>query len=468
MLSYDMRKRGDNSLYEYLYQQIRDDILNGRIAADEHLPSKRGLAEHLGLSVVTVENAYAQLVAEGYVRAEARRGFYANGLPSAPLARTRVGEKTDRDTGDAHDAENASATHSLAGVARSESLPELSPTVLEASRLWQRALRSTLSSEDEALAFAPAPAQGTLRLRRAIAFHLRSSRGMEVDPENVVIGAGSQLLVQLLVQLLDHDSTYAVEDPGYLRLTRIYQACGRNVRHIPLDAEGPRLDELEARAADVLHIMPSHQFPSGRVTSIARRYALLAWVSAEPSRFIIEDDYDCEFRLAGKPVPPLSAIDASGRVIYTNTFSKSLSAALRLAYMVLPSDLMERYRSELGFYSSTVSSLDQITLARLLESGEYERHVMRVRKRARGVRDTLRSALGELKVGGRIAMEEADAGLHCVLSVESDLSERELARRATENGIPAAPLSAYAWCPENAVAPDGRRRLIVRYEDLSI
>ena len=464
MLSYDMGKRGDNSLYEYLYQQIRDDILSGRIAVDEHLPSKRALAEHLGLSVVTVENAYAQLVAEGYVRAEARRGFYANKIADAPSVPARAGEMLDRDAQGARPVDGTSA----AEAASEEDTVPLAPTVLEASRLWQRALRSTLASEDEALAFAPAPAQGTLRLRRAIAEHLRASRGMNVDPENIVVGAGSQLLVQLLVQLLDHDATYAVEDPGYLRLTRIYQACGRSVCHVPLDTEGPRLDELEARKADVLHIMPSHQFPSGRVTSISRRYALLAWAVAAPGRHLIEDDYDCEFRLAGKPIPPLSAIDASGRVIYTNTFSKSLSAALRLAYMVLPSELMERYRTELGFYSSTVSSVDQITLARLLESGEYERHVMRVRKRARSVRDALRAALGELNVGGRIAMEEADAGLHCVLSVESDLDEGELARRATENGIPAAPLSDYAWCPENATAPDGRRRLIVRYEDLSI
>ncbi len=458
-----MRKRGESSLYEYLYQRIRDDIMAGQIAADEHLPSKRALAEHLGLSVVTVENAYSQLVAEGYVRAEARRGFYANDLPSVPALSVRAGEGLDRDAADSPGADSSTKGGSAAGPAS-----ELSPTVLEASRLWQRALRSTLSSEDEALVFAPAPAQGTLRLRRAIAEHLRSSRGLQVDPENIVIGAGSQLLVQLLVQLLDHDSTYAVEDPGYLRLTRIYQACGRTVRHIPLDAEGPRLDELEARQVDVAHIMPSHQFPSGRVTSIARRYALLAWAAAAPGRYLIEDDYDCEFRLAGKPIPPLSAIDASGRVIYTNTFSKSLSSALRLAYMVLPTELMERYRTELAFYSSTVSSIDQITLARLLESGEYERHVMRARKRARAVRDALREALGDLNVGGRLAMEEADAGLHCVLSVESDLDEAELARRATENGIPAQPLSTYAWCPENATAPDGRRRLIVRYEDLAI
>lgn len=459
MLDYDLSQRGAESLYEYLYQQIRDDIVSGAIAAHEHLPSKRALAEHLAVSVITVENAYGQLAAEGYIYSRPRRGFYASELPDAPhRAPAAAGEARDRDVRDAAAAVDA-------GQMAAAPLP-LTESTLEAARLWQRALRSTLASEDEAEAFSPAPAQGTLRLRQAIAAYLRGSRGMEVDPACIVVGAGAQLLDTMLVQLIGSDATYAVEDPGYLRLTRIYQACGCPVRHISLDAEGPRLRELESKDVDVLHLMPSHQFPTGRVTSVARRYGLLSWAAAEPGRYLIEDDYDCEFRLAGRPIPPLAAIDAAGRVIYTNTFSKSLSSALRLAYMVLPAPLMECFSSELGFYSSTVSSIDQITLARLLETGEYERHVMRVRKRAREVRDALREALGELNVGGRITMEEADAGLHCLLSVESELDESELARRATQNGIPATPLSEYAWCHENAAAPDGRRRLVVRYEDL--
>ncbi len=459
MLDYDLSQRAEASLYEYLYQRIRDDILSGAIAANEHLPSKRALAEHLSVSVITVENAYGQLAAEGYIYSSPRRGFYASDLPQAPSVASAAALPRDRDASDATE---------RAGETSTQTPTVLSPATLEAARLWQRALRSTLASEEEAEVFSPAPAQGTLRLRRAIAAYLRGSRGMEVDPANIVVGAGAQLLDTMLVQLIGRDATYAVEDPGYLRLTRIYQACGCRVRHISLDGEGPALRELEAKDVDVLHLMPSHQFPTGRVTSVARRYGLLAWAAAAGGRYLIEDDYDCEFRLAGRPIPPLAAIDTTGKVIYTNTFSKSLSSALRLAYMVLPSELMERYTSELAFYSSTVSSIDQITLARLLESGEYERHVMRVRKRAREVRDELREALGELSVGGRMTMEEADAGLHCVLSIESTVDEAELARRATANGIPCAPVSEYAWCRENATASDGRRRLVVRYEDLEV
>ena len=285
---------------------------------------------------------------------------------------------------------------------------------------------------------------------------------MDVDPEAIVIGAGAQLLDTMLVQLLGHAKTYAVEDPGYLRLTRIYQACGCEVCHIPLDAEGPDLRELEKSGADVLHLMPSHQFPTGRVTSIARRYALLGWASQRSSRYLIEDDFDCEFRLAGKPIPPLAAIDAPGCVIYTNTFSKSLSSALRLAYMVLPDRLMKRYRQELGFYASTVSSIDQIVLAHLLETGEYERHVRRVRKRARDARDALVAAIAQADLEGRVRLEGADAGLHAVLAIKTDLDEHDLLRVF---GMPAGCVSAHAdhlWCAEHGVS-DGLRRLVVQY-----
>ena len=198
------------------------------------------------------------------------------------------------------------------------------------------------------------------------------------------------------------------------------------------------------------------------MTSIARRYALLGWASQRPGWYLVEDDFDCEFRLAGKPIPPLAAIDAPGCVIYTNTFSKSLSSALRLAYMVLPDRLMERYRQELGFYASTVSSIDQIVLAHLLETGEYERHVRRVRKRARDARDALVAAIAEAGLEDRVHLEGADAGLHAVLAITTERDEHELLRVL---GMPAGCVSAlgdHLWCAEHGV-PDGFRRLVVQY-----
>ena len=290
---------------------------------------------------------------------------------------------------------------------------------------------------------------------------------MNVDPNNIVIGAGAQLLDTMLVQLLGADKVYAVEDPGYLRLTRIYQAMGCKVRHIPLDGEGVDLSALQKTGADVLHLMPSHQYPTGLVTSIARRYALLSWAAERPGRYLIEDDFDCEFRLAGKPIPALASIDAAQSVIYTNTFSKSLSSALRLAYMVLPDELMERFRRDLGFYASSVSSVDQVALARLLESGDYERHVNRVRVRAREARDGLAALVRKTFPAGEVSIEHADAGLYCVVAVERDTGGSSFMRTLTRLSIPFIDISDCYWCADGASVPENSSQILVQYDDLS-
>lgn len=459
MLDYNLEQRGEASLYEYVYQQIRDDIIAGRIAAGEHLPSKRTFASHLGISVITIENAYRQLLAEGYICSKPRRGYYACELPDAPILPLVTGD-IDRDAVSvdpgAPDADG-----------RAERFDSLSPSALEAARLWRGALRATLSSEDEREIFSPAPAQGTVRLRRAIARHLRGTRGMIVNPDNIVIGAGAQLLDTMLVQLLGADKVYAVEDPGYLRLTRIYQAMGCEVRHIPLDDEGVDLSALQKTGIDVLHLMPSHQYPTGLVTSIARRYALLSWAAERPGRYLIEDDFDCEFRLAGKPIPALASIDTAQSVIYTNTFSKSLSSALRLAYMVLPEELMGRFRHDLGFYASSVSSVDQVALARLLESGDYERHVNRVRIRAREARDGLAALVRKAFPAGEVSIEHADAGLYCVVVAQRVTGGTSFTRALTRSSTPYIDINDCLWCADGAYVPANSTRILVQYDDLS-
>ena len=290
---------------------------------------------------------------------------------------------------------------------------------------------------------------------------------MNVNPDNIVIGAGAQLLDTMLVQLHGSDKIYAVEDPGYLRLTCIYQAMGCKVCHIPLDGEGVSLSDLLNTGADVLHLMPSHQYPTGLVTSIARRYALLSWAAEQPGRYLIEDDFDCEFRLAGKPISALASIDAAQSVIYTNTFSKSLSSALRLAYMVLPDELMERFRRELGFYASSVSSVDQVALARLLELGDYERHVNRVRVRAREARDGLVSLLRKAFPAGEVSIEHADAGLYCVLAPASEKVGDGLIRAIANAGIPYVNIDDCLWASDGAMTQGVTRRVLIQYDDLN-
>ena len=459
MLTYSLANRGDESLYVYLYHCLRRDIEEGVIAAGQRLPSKRAFAEHLGVSVITVEGAYAQLQAEGYIQAVPRRGYYASAVMAAPPA----------------------AHTSRLSVSLTASAP-VPPPIADLTgsgggsgvfpyALWAKVVRAVLTCESEDALMREAHAAGSPRLRQAVASYLRGSRGMEVDPACIVVGAGAQVLYNAIVQLLGRrDHRYAVENPGYPRLTSIYGVNDVDLVHIPLGEQGIAMDSLAASGASVVHIMPSHQYPTGLVTSVGRRYELLAWASGAPERYIVEDDYDCEFRLAGRPIPSLQSIDACGRVIYTNTFAKSLGAAFRLGYMVLPPALAEVCTRKLGFYSCTVSVIEQLTLARFIEEGHYERHVAKARMRYRQTRDALIAALRGSAFSHRLAIEGADGGLHFLMGLsaaegsEAPLpSEAVLCERARERGVLLAPLSSFAVpaAPVGAGPFDPERRWFV-------
>ncbi|WP_373578707.1 MocR-like pyridoxine biosynthesis transcription factor PdxR [Parafannyhessea umbonata] len=463
MRSYDLSKRGDLPLYEYLYRCIRDDITAGAIGAKDRLPSRRALAERLGVSVVTVEGAYRQLVAEGYVEARPRSGFFVASLPSLPTgtAVTAPAVPSGRE-GPAAPAEAAprpprydlshGSTHASAGAAR----------------LWERSLRDALAHEPDSVLYQTPPSRGLPRLRQAIASHLERARGMTVEPERVVVAAGAQSIYAMLALYLRKSEVVAVEDPGYAPVAKTYAAAGLSVRHLPMDADGLSARALRASGARVAHVMPSHQFPTGRVMSVARRYELLGWAAEDASRLVVEDDFDCELRLSGRPVPALASMDATGSVMYLSTFSKSLASALRIAYLVLPPSLDADFDRELGFFSTTVPAIDQVTLARALESGAYASHVRRFRSQMRQVRDALVEGLAEGPAGSRLSVEQQDSGIHLVLAVGGRASEREVIAAARENGVALAPLSAFAHDRENSSSPDGAARFVVQYEGLSV
>lgn len=438
MLTYDMTQRRSLSLYEYLYRCIKRDIENGTIPADDRLPSKRTLAKHLGVSLITVEGAYAQLEAEGYIYSHERRGYYAMPLPkpAAPNAIRPASMDSRRFAPLSQVAKSQDAD--MIDFAHPRTIAD--PTV---QRLWAKALRSTLSDESDTQHLQPLPIEGAPRLRNAIANHLYEFRGMEVDPRCIIIGSGAQTLYNLIVQPLGRDCGYAMEEPGYSKLFDIYTACGACAHAVKMDEQGISMPLLRQSGARVVHIMPSHQFPTGKVTSIARRYELLAWAAQENGRYIVEDDFDCEFRLAGRPIPALQSIDTLGKVIYTNTFTKSLSPDMRVAYMILPQPLMERFIDELGFYSNTVSALIQNALASIIESGDYERHINRVRNRHRILKDAFLSQLEISEYGRLFHTQHADAGLHFILGIDVPVSDKQVFATAKENGVLLAPLSAY-------------------------
>ena len=506
-----MESRGDLSLYEYLYRCIRHDIAHGKVEPGQKLPSKRALAKQLGVSLITIEAAYDQLTAEGYIRSRERCGYYACELApaahieepgsvhrraeaaSAPASRrhkdhtanphnsqpfSRKEKNSEGSTGHRPTADpsapptGAAAPHPQNTPFNAPRLADFTHSTLATTMLpysaWAKAVRRTLSDESAASLAEAASAAGSPELRSAIADHLRQYRGMDVSPDQVVIGAGSQTLYQLLVQLLGRTRRYAVEDPGYLLLTRMYEQQDAQVAHIRLDDSGINVAALEASGASVAHIMPSHQFPTGIVTTAARRRELLNW-AREGDRYLIEDDYDSEFRMAGRPIPSLFGIDAAERVLYLNSFAKSLGAAFRMAYLVLPPQLAQRFRKQLGFYANTVSPLDQLALARFIEQGHYDRHVNRMRTHARKTQDALVSALRKA-FGERVAFAGLNDGLHFIMQLESERGERELAAEAEAAGIRIAPLSNFAGTATRtgATSTTFPARFILRSDSVSV
>lgn len=443
MLTYTLAAAPGTPLYIALYRSIRADILAGKLAPDERLPSKRSLAQHMKMSVITVENAYAQLLAEGYIYAVPRRGYFASPVERAPEP-------------------PACGAEPIAAPPEPPCFVDFRSNHPDCARfpfsVWSRILRDELSHRETKL-LAATPANGAPELREAIAAYLFQFRGMHVSAEQIVVGAGSEYLYNLIVQLLGRAHVYAVENPGHVKIPRIYEKNSLAVRYVDVDERGMPVAGLRASGADVAHISPSHHFPTGVVMPIGRRQELLAWAGEAEGRYIIEDDYDSEFRFTGRPLPTLQSIDAGGRVIYTNTFSKSLAPSIRISYMVLPPALMARFRSELSFYSCTVTSFEQYTLARFLSEGHFERHINRMKKYYRAERDAVISAIGRSPLAGRAEILEQDAGLHFLLRVRTGKSDAALSREAAEAGLRLSFLSEY----ENAPTPAETHEIVVNY-----
>ena len=408
MLTYQLKKAPGMPLYESLYRLLREDIRTGRLSPGERLPSKRALAAHLEVSVITVEAAYEELLSEGYIRSKEKVGYFVEEYRRPPAV-----------TAPTIPAPDPAPRGTVEGFPFS---------------VWSRLQREVVLDYGEKLLL-PLPNRGVPELRNAIARHLASFRGMTVDPENILIGAGTDFLYNLLIQLLGRDYTYAVEDPGYGKIRSIYAAGGVTCLPIPMDDSGVRPDALgDAR---VLHISPSHHYPTGLVTPPARRRELLDWADRNRG-WIIEDDYDSEFRFHAHPMSAMQTMDAQ-RVIYMNSFSKSLAPSIRISYMVLPSELMDKFQRELGFYSCTVPSFEQYTLARFLSMGHFEKHINRMRKFYRSSRKKVVARIKSSPMADRLTIRELDAGLQFLLQVDTSLPDS--AFRAA--GIPFPTLGSF-------------------------
>ena len=435
MVTYELKKAPGVPLYEALYRCIRGDILSGKLKPGEKLPSKRALAQNLEVSKITVETAYNQLLSEGYLRSEEKVGYFVETVerPVVPAAEPKAA---------------ASGTEQVWLLDLTANGTEQFPF-----SVWMKLQREVMLDYGQALLL-PLPNRGVPELRQAIAGHLADFRGMRVEPENILIGAGTDFLYNLLMQLLGREKIYAVEEPGYSKIRKIYAAGGVTCVSAPMDELGVMPGRLQN--ADVLHFSPSHHFPTGLVTPVNRRMELLDW--AGDSRWIIEADYDSEFRFDAHPMPAMQALAGKGRVIYMNTFSKSIAPSIRISYMVLPPALMAEFQSRLGFYSCTVPSFEQYTLARFLSRGYFEKHINRMRKLYKNRRNLVISFLNRCPFADRLTILEQDAGLHFLLKVDTALTDAELTARLARAGIRVQALSEFYHD-----SPEDQKCLVINY-----
>lgn len=429
-LAIELKADSGKCFYQQIYEYIRNEIRAGKLSKDERLPSTRSLAEYLQVARSTVESAYGQLLAEGYIQARPCRGYFVCGLDELfELAEAVPLREAERDRAKAYPGERKSKE-------RAEVEFDFSPHAISMKDFpfstWKRITRQILVDANSEM-FALGQAQGDYELRSTISRYLHSARGVSCEPERIIVGAGNDYLLMLLEKILGRHVPIAMESPTYKRAYRVFQSFAYEIKAVPMDQNGIDVAELERSGAKAAYVMPSHQFPTGIVMPIGRRMELLKWAQKQEGRYLIEDDYDSEFRYKGKPIPALQAQDHSGKVIYIGTFSKSIAPAIRVSYMVLPLPLMEKYRENCGFYASTVSRIDQRILNEFIKSGSFERYLNKMRKIYREKHDFLLEQLRGMERDFVISGE--NAGLHVLLKSKRGITEQALIEAALREKI---------------------------------
>ena len=427
MLTVELKSKDKMPLYEQLYLKIRGLITEGELAEGEKLPSERGLAANLQISRNTVTLAYEQLYAEGYVEVRPQSGYYVNKIDR--INSEKKEEFTDIKNESVNPEPEYEYDFSPFSLCK-ESFPY---------RMWDRLYRQCMRDRGEEL-FNLGERQGDMELRVGIAKYLFGYRGLSVKPENMIIGAGTGYLLQLLEHLIDEKSIIAMENPTYMQAYRIFSSLNRKLLPINLDENGLKLEELKRSEAKAVYLTPSHQFPTGVVMPIKRRKEILGWAAGE-DRYIIEDDHDSEFRYKGLPIPPLKAIDTGNKVVYLGTFSRTIAPAIRIGFMVLPDGLLKVYRKKLAFLACTVPRIDQAVLTEFILGGHYERHINKARKIYKSRHDKL---ISSLKVfGDKVKIMGGNAGMHLMVKFKLDMTEEEVVSRAEKSGIKLVGLSKH-------------------------
>lgn len=426
-LTISLQPNEKKPMYEQLYEYIRKEIRRGAFLAGDKLPSTRALSAYLQVSRSTVDLAYEQLLSEGYIESRPRRGYF-------------VGELTGL-----YELAAPKPARELEGMKGKEGCRyDFSPNGIDLERFpfraWRKLAKEVLLDDNKEL-FCQGDTRGEYSLRETICTYLHQARGVNCTPGQVIVGAGNDYLLLLLGTILGKNHTVAMENPTYKQAYRSFRSLSYEVKAVGMDAAGMLSAELEASGADLAYVMPSHQFPTGVVMPIKRRLELLGWAKRKEGRYLLEDDYDSEFRYKGRPIPALQGYDKDGRVIYLGTFSKSLAPSIRVSYMVLPPALFALYKRNSSHLSSTVSRVDQLMIGRFIREGYYERHLNKMRAAYKAKHDFLLEQLREHLKAGEVFGE--NAGVHILVRLRNGMSERKAVSAAREAGVGVYGLSEY-------------------------
>ncbi|MCR4939948.1 MAG: PLP-dependent aminotransferase family protein [Treponemataceae bacterium] len=470
MITCDFQLRGNMSLCEYLYKTIKELITGDKIKKNEKLPSKRSLASHLGVSVITVANAYARLISEGYMYSVEKKGFFATAdyidVPEASQRKSLLQESAGLQSDFSPAKEK--------GLERKKVFADLRTNSVNYQKfpfsVWNSCMRDVLKAPHESLLKSPPP-EGVFELREEIARYLSCFRDIDISPSQIVIGAGSEYISFISVSLFGRNAVYCVENPGYRKISSVFKMNGAKCLPIDVDGDGIKVNQVRQLGGSVVHVSPSHHFPTGTVMSLSRREELLTWASEREDRFIIEDDYDSEFRFTGQPLETLFGSSCkegqkgAGHVLYTNTFSKTLSPSYRISYMVLPPSLIELFRSRASFMSCPVSVFEQYALSRFMSSGAYEKHIIRMKNYYRNLRNSLVQAINSSAFAEKCSIREENAGLHFLLDFKLPVSGKTLQEGFFENGLDIPLLSEYYQAKKS---PDDDKALfVINYSGIS-
>lgn len=427
MLTYSLNRK-NKALYIQLYEDIKKDILLKKIKQNDKLPSKRQLAKHLGIALITVENAYAQLIVEGYIYSIEKKGYYVSSL----IEKNFNLHKQIKEYPRINTSKNNEMYYDLKSAEVDINLFPFST--------WSKLMRQVISEKNKNLLVKP-DSFGIKELQLAITKHLYSYHGIDIEPNQIIIGAGSEYLYSMLIKLLGFNNIFALENPGYDKISKVYKSNNVKTKYINLDENGIDINQLND--VNIVHVTPAHQFPTGIVMPINRKLELLNWANEKKGRIIIEDDYDSEFRFKGVILPSLKSIDKNDNVIYLNTFSKTIAPSIRISYMIIPKKYINLYKEKLGFYSCTVPNFEQYTLARFIEEGYFERHLNKMKNYYRKKKEAFFTIIKLSKLNSISKIIYRDTGLHFLLEINTTIDDNLVLEKALNNGVKITSLSQY-------------------------